>query len=212
MHVIQQKLLRLADSYNLGVMPLRDIAKLINHDHPQLIKHHLESLEKKGFIEWDREKKIIKRVTNEPTINIDFIIVPVVGAANCGRADIYAEQYIEEHIKVSNSIIRNRRNVFAVKAVGSSMNQANIGGKNIEENDYVLIDHNDKDIQTNDYVLSVIDGMANIKKIIIDHLHSQIALVSESTFNYPTIYLENTEELNYFFNGKVIQVIKALRY
>ena len=50
-----------------------------------------------------------------------------------------------------------------MRAVGSSMNQANIGGKNIEEDDYVLVDHTDKDIQTNDYILSVIDGMANIK-------------------------------------------------
>ena len=51
------------DTYNLGVMPLRDIARIINQDHPQLIKHHLESLEKKGFIEWDKENKTIKRIT-----------------------------------------------------------------------------------------------------------------------------------------------------
>src|SRR6202042_2605022 len=99
MHLIQQKLLKLVDTYNLGSMPLRDIAQIINIDHPQIVKHHLEQLEKKGLVEWDRENKVISKSTNSLFTNSDFVVVPVLGAANCGGATIYAEQMVQDHIK-----------------------------------------------------------------------------------------------------------------
>lgn len=208
MHPIQQKLLKLADTYNIGNMSLRDVAKIIKVDHPQIIKHHLEQLERKQFIEWDKENKIIRKLSPGITTNIDFTIIPVLGSANCGSATIYADERIEGHIKVSNKLLKNNSNVFAIKAVGFSMNKANIDGKNIEDGDYVIIDATDKNIMTNDYVISIIDEMANIKKIIIDRQHNQITLLSESTYNYPAIYIDETEGSRYFVNGKVIQVIK----
>jgi repressor LexA len=61
MHVIQQKLLRLIDSYNVAETPLREIAEIIGEKHPQIIKHHLEQLHKKGLVIWDKEKKVISR-------------------------------------------------------------------------------------------------------------------------------------------------------
>jgi repressor LexA len=121
---------------------------------------------------------------------------------------LYADEMIEEHVKVSFSLIRNRRNTFAVRAVGCSMNKANINGKSIEEGDLVIIDPNDKDVETNDYVLSVIDEMANIKRIFIDQEHEQITLMSESTQHYPAIYISACEMPRYVVSGKVIQVIK----
>lgn len=209
MHPIQQKLLKLADTYNLGTLPLRDIAKIINEQHPQTIKHHLEALERKGLIEWDKENKTIKKCSVGAAINADFAVIPVVGAANCGPATIYADENIIDHIKVSFSLLRNRRNVFAVKAVGFSMDRANINGKSIEEGDLVIIDPSDNNISSNDYVLSVIDEVANIKKIIIDYAHEQIKLVSESTHHYPPIYLSADDINRFIVNGKVIQVIKS---
>ena len=211
MHSIQQKLLRLADTYNIGNMSLRDVAKIINEDHPQIIKHHLEQLEKKGLIEWNKEEKIIRKMGSGVTTNTDFLVIPVLGSANCGNASIYADERIEGHIKVSSMLLKNKTNVFAIKAVGSSMNSANINGKNIEEGDYVIIDPNDKNISTNDYVLSIIDEMANIKKIRIDQEHNQITLFSESTYSYPAIYIDESESAKFFVSGKVIQVIKELK-
>lgn len=211
MHVIQQKLLRLAETYNLGNMPLRDIGKIINEDHPQLIKHHLEQLEKKGMIEWDKEQKIIRRRGIGAISNADFLTVPVLGAANCGPALLYATPTADEHIKVSKSLLKGRTKVFAIRAVGSSMNKASIDGKAIDEGDYVIIDPDDHDVNTNDYVLSIIDEMANIKKIVLDDEHNQIALVSESNVDYPPIYIDKSEATKYFLNGKVIQVIKQMK-
>lgn len=208
MHTIQQKLLRLADTYNIGNMSLRDVAKIIDVPHPQIVKHHLEQLERRGLIEWDRENKTISKKSAGIYSNSDFNIVPVLGAANCGHADIYADERIEGHIKVSSFLLKNRKSVFAIKAVGASMNQANINGRNIEDGDYVIIDATDKNVTSNDYVLSVIDEIANIKKIIIDHQNSQVCLVSESSNQYPPIYIHESEATKYFVSGKVIQVIK----
>ena len=201
--------MKLADTYNLGTLPLRDIAKIVNEDHPQTIKHHLEALEKKGLIEWDRSNKVIKRCASGTSVNADFAVIPVLGAANCGVAMLYADERIVEHIKVSFSLLRNRRNAFAVRAVGSSMNKANINGKSIDEGDLVIIDPDDNCIQSNDYVLSIIDEMANIKRIVIDQEHEQITLVSESTQHYPKIYISACEISRFVVSGKVIQVIKG---
>ena len=209
MHPIQQKLLRLADTYNLGAMPLRDIGKIIGDEHPQLIKHHLEQLEKKGMIEWDKENKAITKLSTTPVTNTDLIFVPVLGAANCGAAAVYADENVEGHIKVSRTLLKNKNSVFAIRAVGASMNKANIEGKNIEEGDYVLIDPNDKSVMDNDYVLSIIDGLANIKKIKLDHACQQVMLLSESSFNYTPIYIDLSEASNFFVNGKVVLVIKT---
>ena len=208
MHPIQQKLLRLAETYNIGTMSFREIAKIVNEEHPQLIKHHLEQLEKKELIEWDRENAVIKKTAIGVASNIDFFIIPVLGSANCGNAEVYADQSIEGHLKISAKLLPSKINAFAIKAVGHSMNNANIDGKTIEDGDYVIIDASDKNIRTNDYVLSIIDDVANIKKIIIDYVHSQITLKSESTFHYPDIYIDESEAQKFLVNGKVIRVIK----
>jgi repressor LexA len=212
MHLIQQQLLKLADTYNIGNMTFRDIAGIIGVDHPQTVKHHLEQLEKKGHIEWNKKDKIISKKVSGVVSNIDFTVIPVLGSANCGEANIYADENIEGHIKVSNKLIGNRNMVFAVRASGHSMNCANIDGRNIEDGDYAIIDPADKNIRTNDYVLSIIDDVANIKKIMIDRNHNQIALVSESTYKYPALYIEESEASKYIINGKVIQVIKQLKF
>ncbi len=209
MHPVQQKLLKLVDTCNLGTLTLREVAKIINEDHPQIVKHHLEALEKKGLIEWDRANKMITKCPTSVSVNADFAVIPVLGAANCGAATIYADEAIIEHIKVSFSLLKNRRNTFAVRAVGSSMNKANINGKSIDEGDLVIIDPDDKNIQSNDYVLSIIDDTANIKRIVIDQQHEQITLISESTQHYPPIYISASEISRYIVSGKVIQVIKC---
>lgn len=211
MHIIQQKLLRLVETYNLGNMPFRDIGRLIDEEHPQIIKHHLEQLEKRELIDWNREKKVITKINRGVVSNNDFVIIPILGSANCGDATIFADERIEGHLKVSTKLLKNKSDVFAIKAAGSSMNQANIDGKTIEDGDYVIIDMKDKDINNNDYVLSVIDDVANIKKITFDPDHNQIILSSESTNAYPPIYLHRSELTKYLANGKVIQVIKKSR-
>ena len=63
-----------------------------------------------------------------------------------------------------------RKDSSAIQADGFSMNQAKIGKskRNIEPGDYAIVDGDVKAPEDGQYVLSVIDGLANIKKFHLD--------------------------------------------
>lgn len=206
MHPIQEKMLKLIDQKNLSNMTLRDIGELIKEPLPQKVKHHLEQLEKKGFIKYDRKNKIILRIKTHNKAFSPFISVAVIGSANCGPATIFANENIEGYLKISKNILNKCKNVFAIKAQGLSMNKASINGQCIEDGDYLIIDSDYRSPKNGDVVLSVIDDMANIKKYIFDEENNQIVLVSQSTKDIPPIYVH--EDDSFMINGKVIQVIK----
>ncbi len=206
MHPIQEKLLKLIEQQNLTNMTLRDVGTLVKEPLPQKIKHHLEQLEKKGFINHDRKKKIISRTKTNSRIPSPFFSIAIIGSANCGPATIFANENIEGYLKISKNILNKCKNVFAIKAQGLSMNKANINGMCIEDGDYLIIDSDYRTPRNGDVVLSVIDDMANIKKYIFDEENNQIVLVSQSTKDIPPIYVH--EDDSFMVNGKVIQVIK----
>lgn len=209
MHKIQQFLLSLVSEKNLSEMTLREIASLVGPNvYPQQIKHHLSQLEKRGLIRVNKVKGTIERIKEGNIGNTNLVSVPIFGMASCGPATIVAEERIEGYLKISSALLNKTNEVFALKAVGPSMNKANINGKNIEDGDYVIVDSQKRTPKDNDYVLSVIDGVANIKKFIFDKINNQIVLLSESTKDFSPIYIHPEDEYFYFINGKVIQVIK----
>jgi len=206
MHTIQKRLLKLIDEKNIGNLTLRQTGKLIGENLPQKIKHHLSQLERKGFILLIKKIKKLAELTIETKTGGLFISVPIVGSANCGPATIYADQNIEGYIKISKRFLLNKKSLFAIKAEGNSMNKANIAGKNIEAGDYVIVDSAKVSPRDGDYVVSVIDDMANIKKYRLDRKNSRIVLLSESTQEYSPIFIHKND--NFIINGKVIDVIK----
>lgn len=207
MHPIQEKLLKCIESKNISDMTLREIGTLIKEPLPQKIKHHLEQLEKKGFITYDRKNKSITRMhASSSKKNSLFLSIPIIGAANCGPATIFANENIEGYLKISKNILDKCKNIFAIRAQGLSMNKANINGLSIEDGDYVIIDSDYRTPRNGDVVLSIIDDMANIKKYIFDEENNQIVLVSQSSKDIPPIYVH--EDDSFMVNGRVIQVIK----
>jgi repressor LexA len=209
MHKIQEKIMSVVNSKNLSGMTLRAIGDLIGESSPQKIKHHLGQLAQRGAIKIDaKTKSISKAITG--AISKDLISVPIVGAANCGPATIFANENIEGYLKISKKILSKCKNIFAIKARGLSMNKAKVGRDTIEDGDYLIIDSDDTDPRNGDIILSVIDDMANIKKYIWDDVSRRVVLVSESTKDIPPIYIH--EDDSFVVNGKVIQVIKKPRY
>jgi len=214
MHTIQQKLLALAEQKNLGKYTLREIGGFIGETSPQKIKHHLQQLEKKGMIKIDKNKNIIERAgagfKSGFLANGKLLAIPILGSANAGPAQIFADTNIEGYLRVSPSLIedyRPRHRLFAVKVNGPSMNRAVINGKMIEDGDYAIIDSEDREAEDGDVVLSVIDGMANIKKYYVDKENNQILLMSDSTNDFPAIHIHESDD--YMVNGKVIGVVKT---
>jgi len=208
MHEIQRKLLELCSTCNLGTLSLREIGSRIGEKFPQKIKHHLNQLEQKGFIIRNKEKKIIKRVEKGIAQDSQILTIPILGLANCGPATTFADENIEGYIKISASLLKKKKKLFCIKASGDSMNQAKIDDKSIEDGDFVIIDGDNRNPKSGDYVLSIIDGCANIKCFVRDKVNDCIILLSKSKRDYPPIFIDKKEAVSYMINGKVIKVIK----
>lgn len=211
MHTKQKQLLALIDSDpNIGSYSLRTIADKIGvPDKPQIVKYHLQQLEKAGMIQMNLDQGVIKPVKKgfvRSTINSMFSL-PVVGSANCGPATIFAEQNIQQYLKVSSSMLPyNKKGLYALIADGQSMNLAETDGGTIESGDFVLVDSDHKNYKNNDIVVAVIDGMATIKRYKYEKENQRIVLEADSTERYLPIFIHEGDDFQ--LSGKVVGVIK----
>ena len=207
MHVLQQRLLECVTTHDLGTMTLREIGELLGEKHPQKIKHHLSQLEHKGLIEIDRAHKIVRKLKPENDFAGRLVMIPILGSADCGPATIFAEENIQGYLKVSSKLIDRKRGLFAVRAVGNSMNRASIRGLSVEDGDYIVVDSEKRDPENKDYVLSITDGVANVKRLVTDERNQHVILISESTQEFPPIVI-HPEDVGFFICGTVARVIK----
>jgi repressor LexA len=212
MHEIQEKLLRLSQEENLGLLTLREIGAKVGIGSAQIVKHHLEQLRKKGLVRIDKVKGVIEKTQPGWVKGLlegaKLLSIPIIGTANAGPALAIAEGNIEGYLRISSTLLRprNAETFFALKVDGPSMNKALVNGKRIEDGDYVIIDSSHKSPKNGDIVLSVIDGLANIKKFFFDRENDQIVLMSESSKQIPPITIHAHDD--YRIEGKVVQVIK----
>ncbi len=205
MHVLQEKLLRTVTRKELSGMTLRDIGSLVGEKSAQKIKHHLTQLSMKGFIAYNPAKREVRRVREEASKE-GFVSLPVVGSANCGPATIFADENIAGYLKVSKKLVPRGKKLFVLRADGSSMNKANVNGRNIEDGDFIVVDAEQQNPEPGQYIVSVIDDMANIKKFVPDPGNKRIILKSESTKDYLPIFIHENDK--YKVSGRVIDVIK----
>jgi len=177
--------------------------------------YHVKKLKDAGYLDKDEKRSRslkIRDVTfgsflaNKTPM---YFSLPVVGAANCGPANIFAVEDPREYITVSSDSLgkKNKEGLFVVEADGDSMNLAKVGTKklSIKDGDYVVVDANITSPSEGDYVLSIIDGCANIKRF--KKVDGRLALVSESTSTkFRPIFLGSADD--FMINGKVIGVLK----
>ena len=213
MHHIQKKLLELAKTNNLAECTLRRTAELIGDPDmsPGQVQHHLLQLKKRNLLFINRKNKTQR--LESPVEDDRFVLVPIVGSASCGPALNYAEEFYEGFLRISKQLLGKqttqlKNKYMAVKADGESMNSARIGKSKqpINSGDFVLVDVTQKCANDGDYVLSIIGGMANIKRL---KKHEEyISLESESLTpeRFPPIIVGQSE--NCMINGKVVAVYK----
>ena len=133
---------------------------------------------------------------------------------NCGDATALAEDRIQSYLEISPSIIGTTdiNNLFALKASGNSMNKANIGGKSVDDGDYVIARKEDNYCpKDGDHIISIIGGAANLKKFRKDTKNRQIILESESTEDLPPIVISEQDINNlsaYSIAAKAVAVVK----
>lgn len=211
MHIIQQGLLRLNEDNDVMAMKLSELGKLLNVDHLQQVKHHRDQLVKKGLLTFTENPKA---VTSENLgANSNLLKIPVLGAANAGPASIYADGTVTGYLRVSDALLPKsiaRNTLYALRVVGRSMNLAKIGKAKLaaEDGDYIIADGSSYEPKSSDYVVSLIDGKANLKRLIIDNKTEQIALISESTDDFPPIIIRNDDSVEYLAQSKIVHVVK----
>jgi SOS-response transcriptional repressor LexA len=212
MHIIQERLINLADNYNLSDLTLRRIGELVHEPNsPQKIKHHINQLIGKGLLIVTPDGKTTKKAKGGLSKS-GLLSLPILGSANCGQALIFADEKIEGYLKLSYNLLKSDlidkvKELFVLKAVGNSMNRAMINNKNIEDGDFVIINKGPV-AKNGDYVVSIIDGVANIKKFYIDKPNNQIVLLSESSQDFPPIYISKKDQDSYLICGRIVDVMK----
>ena len=204
----QQKILQLAKKKEISKMSFREIGRELGIKYPQTVIYHLEQLKKKGLLYFDSKKRQ-KVAKPKAFVKEGFFSIPVVGSANCGPALEIPQGSIESYLKISKRSLDKSSpdGLIVIRAVGNSLNKANIGGNNVEDGDYVIVDYKQQP-RNGDYVLSIIDGAANFKRFYKDD--EEIRLISESTLDIPPMICrqEDLESASYLVNGVVIRVIK----
>ena len=213
MHIAQEKLLKLLDTQNVSGLTLRQIGgKIGETGSPQKIKHHLDQLAKRGLIKIDRQNNTIEKTRGGLSAENNLVSLPIVGSANCGEATYFADGYAEGYLKASKTVLGDLvdkiNNLFVLRAVGSSMNRAYIDEDTIEDGDFVIVDKTEKQPRNGEYVVSIIDGVANIKKLFLDDKNQRVVLVSESNEDLPPIYIHQDDLDSYFIAGRVVKVMK----
>ena len=213
LHPIQEKILRLAQERNLASLSLREIGELVGDRSPQKIKHHMVQLQKKGLLRVNKVKGVIELpkpgwISGFLEKGKRLLRIPIVGAANCGPAEILADQNVMGFLRISGSLLNRRTSdgLFAVRADGFSMNQARVNEKTIDNGDLLIVDGNVRSPREGRVILSVIDGAANVKRYHEDKENGQVVLLSDSTEDLAPIHIHPDE--SFIVNGEVVDVVK----
>jgi SOS-response transcriptional repressor LexA len=221
MHPIQKKLLQLSKVRDLSKLSYREIGRQLAEGddvyarvHPQNVIYHLEQLAAEGILK-DSQLPIKAQVKKaNSNSRADFVIelanIPIVGSANCGPADIFADERIEGYLKVSPSKLRSKniRHLYALKAQGNSMNASNIHGETINDGDFVIVDSTLLTPKDGERVVVVENDLANIKRIYFDYSNQMVILRSESIEDFNPIYVDPHDNWEGLISGTIVQVIK----
>lgn len=214
MHEIRRKLLSLGSVTDLSQLTYRQLAERVGALHAAQVRHHLLQLEKLGKIVRDANGGL--RTADDAAADMGSLIsIPVLGEVDCGIATRFAMDTIEGYLSISPSSTncRDTEGVFALKARGDSMDKAAICDKAVLDSDYVLVKrYKGEDISDGKYIVSLIDGMANLKKFRNDRINRRIALLSESSKDYPPIFIAEQDRDYYEVIGTAIDVIKGVRH
>jgi SOS-response transcriptional repressor LexA len=117
------------------------------------------------------------------------------------------------YVAVSPSMVdvRQASKLFALRASGNSMNQANINGNAIEDGDLIVVRKSEwGEANSDDYIVSLIGDYANIKRLKIDRPNHRLILMSESSEDHTPIVIADEDLSYYLILGKVSSVVKSI--
>lgn len=208
MNPIQQTLLDIARLENIEEIRRVDLLNRVGCEYPSQITHHLMQLIKRGDLV-RRDGRLMPALSTPQGL----VRIPVMGEADCGEATRFADGRVLDTLAVSPTLlsVKNPSTAYALIARGDSMNNAKVNGKFIEDGDYVIVQKVDGYMpQDGEIVVSIIGGLANIKKFVRDTIHERLLLLSDShrQKDYAPIIVSEDDEFQ--VEARVVDVIKGV--
>lgn len=155
----------------IGVVPtLEQVRHQLGYSSTSSVQRHTDALKENGYLGQSRGLSL--------SSSNSHVQIPLVGNVACGTPFLALEN-IEAYIPFDQSLLRgNSEDYFFLRAVGDSMNNANVNGKNINDGDYVLIKKQSHS-SFGQRVVALVGDNATIKKLKQGDGH--IILEPEST-------------------------------
>jgi len=181
---------------------INELQNLLNQKSKRGVVQYLESLEKKWFITRTSSYRWI-RLWNSIWLQT-MLQIPILGVANAWQALSYAEQYDYWTIPISKTLIKwNQSDYFIVKVDWTSMNDFKVNNKYIENGSYVLINKNEKVMNSKDAFLFIVDGAATLKVPKKEWNNIYLMPKSKDSHHKPIVLSSDDE---FFLNWKVVDV------
>ena len=175
-----------------------DLALELGMKDNTTLLYHIRKLVNAGFL--IRPKKgNYKTVLQSNSENSNILQIPYYGEARCGDGGNFLDDNPEYHIPMNTQLVkRNSKNLFALKAVGDSMEPE------IYEGDTVIVEKQDnQNLEKNGLYVVNNDQQTLIKKIL--PLEKGVLLMSTNSKHQPIT--TNQGKLNVV--GRVVGVYKS---
>lgn len=173
---------------------LEDLRSILELSQLSSVQRHTDALKEKGYLENTRGISLPKLSAK--------VQIPLVGNVACG-IPLLATENIEAYISYDASKIRgSAQDYFFLRAVGDSMNKANVFGKSIENGDYILV-KKQTSADPGNRIIALIGDEATIKKYVPTSEVIRLEPESSNPENKPIYLFED-----FFIQGVVAGVVK----
>jgi repressor LexA len=181
--------------WKLGKPPtLEDIRKTLNYSGISSVQRHTDVLKEKGYL--GNTRGLSLPVSNKK------VQIPLVGNVACGTP-LLATENIEAYISYDASKVQgNAQDYFFLRAVGDSMNNANVSGKTIDNGDFVLV-KKQSTASPGSRVVALVGDEATIKKMLKENDYVRLEPESTNPDNKPIILFSD-----FSVQGIVVDVVK----
>jgi hypothetical protein len=103
MHITQTKILEAAKTHDVLTLGLRPLGKLIGEKSPQVVKHHLMQLQKKGLLMPHTREAMLQSLKHSAMQQSSFTKIPILGNANCDEATIRASHFSIHYTRATSA-------------------------------------------------------------------------------------------------------------
>lgn len=194
LHIKQSQILQILKDNRDAPLSVKELSFAVGISSPGVLYHHLNQLEKKGYLKRNPQNSKDYVVLDNPESSVVYI--GKYGSAHCGPDGLLLDETPEEHIPIASSLLRfSAAEAFIVEAEGDSMEPK------IHQGDIVIAKRQNV-AETGDIVVCSFNEQVKIKKLI--KANGLVSLYSLNTKHYP---IPVSEEDNFIIAGIVKNVI-----